>query len=127
MANIRVVVVAPDKIVPEVRVIANELKPLQEIVGGYIECVQYHGLDLYCNEEGKINGLPVNRPLYDGDEMYEIISGQFLLSANDNQGNNRDLTDAEIAKAIDLFTWTKEKYDKWISNLRALGVQVSEG
>lgn len=48
---------------PEVVEIENELKPLQEAVGGYIETVHWYGMDglvIICNEEGLINGLPFN-------------------------------------------------------------------
>ena len=42
-------------------VIPNELKPLQDLVGGYIESVTF-GSDwlVICNEEGCILGLPYN-------------------------------------------------------------------
>lgn len=41
--------------------IENELKPLQEAVGGYIECVTLpNGLVVICNEEGLLMGLPYN-------------------------------------------------------------------
>jgi hypothetical protein len=36
---------------------------LQKIVGGYIEMVQtkFPGIHMYCNEEGKLRQLPINR------------------------------------------------------------------
>ena len=44
--------------VTEVR---NELKPLQEIVGGYIEAVTIAtDCVILCNEEGRINAMPYN-------------------------------------------------------------------
>lgn len=66
----------------EIVTIPNTLKSLQEQVGGYIECV-YPSSDpvgLIVNEEGKINGLPLNRALYteDGD-MYDIAAGPMLV------------------------------------------------
>ncbi len=40
------------------------LNSMKEIVGGYIEMIALEpGLCLVCNEEGKIFGLPANRPL----------------------------------------------------------------
>lgn len=46
---------------PEVVEIENDLKPLQEAVGGYIEAVTLPGgLVIICNEEGLINHLPFN-------------------------------------------------------------------
>ena len=46
---------------PEVVEIQNELKPLQEAVGGYIDAVDLPGgLVIICNEEGLLNHLPFN-------------------------------------------------------------------
>lgn len=37
---------------------------------------------MICNEEGKLNGLPLNRALWDEDgNLYDIISGTFFLCA----------------------------------------------
>lgn len=39
----------------------NNLDTLSEVVGGWIEFVYVDdGVHLYCNEEGKIHGLPIN-------------------------------------------------------------------
>lgn len=41
--------------------IPNELKALQQMVGGYIETVTIaRDLVVICNEEGRLNGLPPN-------------------------------------------------------------------
>ena len=43
--------------------IENDLKPLQDAVGGWIECVHIPGLNdvcIICDEEGVIKGLPFN-------------------------------------------------------------------
>lgn len=45
---------------PEVKEIENDLKVLQELVGGYIETVRFNGITMIINEEGKLKGLPVN-------------------------------------------------------------------
>ena len=45
---------------PEVREIENDLKVLQELVGGYIETIRFNGITMIINEEGKLKGLPVN-------------------------------------------------------------------
>ena len=53
------------------------LKAEQEIVGGLIDCV-YPWPDmvtLVCNDEGKLNGLPLNRALED----YDVIAGTFFI------------------------------------------------
>ena len=45
---------------PEIREVENDLKPLQELVGGYIETVKVGDVVIICNEEGKLKGLPIN-------------------------------------------------------------------
>ena len=57
------------------------LESLQKAVGGYIEAVYpfTDELALIVNEEGKLNGLPLNRALRDEDgEIYEILAGNIL-------------------------------------------------
>ena len=51
--QIRVMIKEPDKD-PEFRMIDNELKELQNIVGGYIETVTFDEMVVICNEEGRI-------------------------------------------------------------------------
>jgi hypothetical protein len=58
------------------------LESLQAQVGGYIEAVYPYEdpVALVCNEEGKLNGLDLNRALRDDTgEIYDIISGTFLV------------------------------------------------
>lgn len=57
------------------------LESLQHEVDGYIECL---GLDedacIICNEEGKINGLELNRAIRDEHgRIADIIAGTFLV------------------------------------------------
>lgn len=66
---------------PKVIKIENTLEKLQELVGGYIE-VFYPFEDkvaVIANEEGKINGLSLNRALYCDSKIYDIIAGTFLV------------------------------------------------
>ena len=82
MESIDVLIVKPGKF-PERIQIENCLKPLQECVEGFIEVIQPfedQNVALICNEEGKINGLPFNRALYDEDgDITDFIAGSFLL------------------------------------------------
>ena len=58
------------------------LDALQRAVGGYIEAVYPHEdpVALIVNEEGKLNGLPLNRALRDEDnDIYDIVAGLFWL------------------------------------------------
>lgn len=58
---------------------------------------------LIVNEEGKINGLPLNRALRDEKgEIYDVIAGSFLVTGltEDSFGS---LTQEQIGKFEDLF------------------------
>ena len=82
---------------PKLIEIENTLKAKQKIVGGYIEVVYLQNDNdvlLICNEEGKINGLKLNR-----DIGYDIIAGPFLVVGNDYEnGDFKSLTEEQIIK-----------------------------
>ncbi len=62
--------------------IGSELEDLQAAVGGYIQEVYIgdESAGILCNEEGKLNGLPLNRALRDEDgQLYDVIAGDFLV------------------------------------------------
>ena len=79
--KITVVKVEPQKM-PEVVTIGNSLEELQKAVGGSIEVV-YPFEDyvaLVMNEEGKIVGKELNRPLKDEcGQTYDVIAGTFFV------------------------------------------------
>lgn len=102
--SITVLVVEPEK-VPYVKEIDPGLKSLQNEVDGWIEAVYpfEDPVAIICNEEGKMNGMPPNRALYDEDgQVYDIVAGQFLVVGltEDNFGS---LTDEQIKKFSDRF------------------------
>ncbi len=62
--------------------IADNLKALQDAVGGLIQPFNFTNdpVVIVCNEEGKVDGLPLNRAVYDEQgEMIEIMAGSFLI------------------------------------------------
>ena len=76
-----VLMVEPGK-VPYEKDIGDGLKAMQDAVGGYIQAVYPYEdpVALVCNEEGKIEGLPLNRALKTEEgEIYDIISGNFFF------------------------------------------------
>lgn len=83
--KIKVVAVRP-RTAPEVIEIENELEPMQELVGGYIEILNRVDIGgkrfvLVCNEEGKLNDLPLGRVLFDDDgNLIDIIYGNFFIT-----------------------------------------------
>ena len=75
------VVVEPGK-KPEIREIDSSLEGLQALVGGYIQAVYPYEdpVGIVCNEEAKLEGLPLNRALRDEDgDIYDIVAGTFAV------------------------------------------------
>ena len=72
----KVLIVEPGQYLREAE-IEKSLKAEQAVVGGLIECV-YPWQDnacIVCNDEGKLEGLPLNRMLGD----YDVIAGTFFV------------------------------------------------
>lgn len=92
--KIKVLVVEPMQ-EPYTKEIDAGLKSLQNAVGGNIQTVYPFEEEaaIICNEEGKINGLELNRALYDEDgKIYDIVAGTFLICGltEDNFGSLPD-------------------------------------
>lgn len=67
---------------PYIKEIDNTLESLQKEVGGLIQATYPYDdlIAIVCNDEGKINGLELNRAIYDEDKnMTDIIAGTFLI------------------------------------------------
>lgn len=83
--KIKVLVVEPMQ-EPYVKEIDAGLKSLQKEVGGTIQTLYPFEEEaaVICNDEGKINGMELNRALYDEDgKIYDIIAGPFLICGLD--------------------------------------------
>ena len=81
MSEMNVLFVQPECYPKEIT-IGTDLKSLQEAVGGSIEVIYPFDdeVGLIMNEEGKIEGLPLNRALRDDQgKLYDIIAGDFLV------------------------------------------------
>lgn len=79
--KMKVLVVEPMQ-EPYVKEIDSSLKSLQNEVGGNIQAVYPFEEEaaIICNDEGKMNGLELNRALYDDSgRIYDIIAGTFLI------------------------------------------------
>ena len=80
--TIRVVLVEPGRLA-RIAEVGTALDAMQRTVGGCIEA--YYPFEeqvcIVCNEEGKINGLPLNRAIRDADtgDMADIIAGTFFI------------------------------------------------
>lgn len=81
----------------------DSLGQLQRAVGGYIERVPLelkHGIDLFVDEEGLLNGLPPNPVLTEFATMnsgWIELLGNGAFAAHDCEGETLGLTDADCA------------------------------
>ena len=76
-----VLMVEPGKAPYETQ-IGDDLQSMQAVVGGYIQAVYPYEepVALICNEDGKLDGLPLNRALRDSDgDIYDIVAGNFFI------------------------------------------------
>ena len=79
--EIKVVVCRPNE-KAELITIPNTLEAKQKLVGGWIEAIYPYEdeVALVCNEEGKINGLDLNRAIYDDEcNIIDIVAGTFFI------------------------------------------------
>ena len=94
------------------------LAAMQQIVGGDIEAVYpfQDSAALVCNSEGKLLGLPMNRPLLDEDRLpYDIICGTFFI-AGLGQEDFVSLTNEQI-----------QRYKSLYDNVQILAVRTAAG
>lgn len=98
---------------PKVIEIEDNLYNYQEFVEGFIETTYpfFDNVALICNEEGKLQHLPINRPLYSEEtgDMYDVLVGKALLASTVNENGEDDgyfhsLTDEQIAKYTEIFS-----------------------
>ena len=89
----------------------NSLADMQRIVGGDIEAVYpfQEPVALVCNSEGKLLGLPMNRPLLDEDRLPFFIAGL-------GQEDFISLTDEQI-----------QRYKSLYDNMQILPVRTAAG
>ncbi len=85
--KIKVLALLPMELPKEIE-LDNTLEAMQKFVGGLIECITLSdtgsAVTLVCNDEGKLLGLPLNRPLWDGAD---VLAGPGFLAGCDNEGN----------------------------------------
>lgn len=90
---IRILKVEPGR-APLVKEMNNDLAGIQKEIEGYFQCVYLEdGCLLVCNEEGKINGMGLNRRV-----GYDIIAGPFFIVGDDRSGEFVSLSDSQIQK-----------------------------
>ena len=99
--SMKVLMVEPDQ-VPYVTVIGSNLSSMQTAVGGLIQVLypfEDEEVALVCNEEAKLESLPLNRALFDTEthRLYDIVSGTFFIcSAPSDSDSFGSLSDEQI-------------------------------
>ena len=93
--KINVLALLPMELPKEIE-LDNTLEAMQKFVGGLIECITLSDsgseVTLVCNDEGKLLGLTLNRPLWDGAD---VLAGPGFLAGCDNEGNLTSLQTTE--------------------------------
>lgn len=100
--------------------IGDKLADMQAVVQGTIEAVYPFDdpVALIANDEGKINGMPLNRGLYGPDgELYDIVAGPFFVCGLGEE-NFADLTPELMQKH-------KERFNKPELAMRIEGEIIS--
>lgn len=94
MRQIKAIILEPEKDA-RIEMIDCSLEGLQKLVGGCIEVIYPFEFEKYplnqvaviCNENGKIDRLPLNRDLYDEDgSLYDVIAGPAAVVGIDGDG-----------------------------------------
>ena len=81
-STITVLLIEPLK-APRAVEIPAELSAYQNAVGGTVEAIYpfEDAAALICCDEGKLLGMPLNRPLFDEDgRLYDVIAGTFFIA-----------------------------------------------
>ena len=89
----KVVMLEPNK-PAYVKEIGNDLASMQEEVEGYIEIIypfEDENIGLVCNEEGKIEGFPLNRAIRANGKIIDVIAGNaFICDCSEDELQSLD-------------------------------------
>ena len=103
--KIRVVLLEPGKLA-RVADIDSSLEGMQKTVNGWIEAVYpfEEEVCIICNEEGKLNGMPLNRAIRCEGQITDIIAGPCFVCSCD-KASFGSLTEAQQQKYLKLFKY----------------------
>ena len=106
---------------PYVKDIENNLESMQKIVGGYIETIypfDDENVVLVCNEEGKMNGLPLNRAIYGENSLREVSYQELKTIFRETEKKGESHIKGYITFTADSFTkpYTEEQRTYVISS-----------
>jgi hypothetical protein len=120
--KIKVVLVKPLQ-KPQIIEIGTSLEAMQETVGGLIEQIMPFDEEvaLVCNEEGKIDGLDLNRALkYPDGKIIDIIAGDFFICSTKGE-NFTSLTDEQAQRYSEMFK-TPERFYQTADGIKAVPI-----
>lgn len=101
--TIRILKIEPQKL-PYEKEINNDLEGIQGEVEGLFECIYLDdNCILVCNEEGKLNGMELNRRVGN-----DIIAGPFFIAGDNCDGEFISLTDEQIEQYTNEFSKIQE-------------------
>lgn len=101
--KIRILKIEPQKL-PYEKIIDNDLEGIQGEVEGLFECVYLDdNCILVCNEEGKLNGMELNRRVGN-----DIIAGPFFIVGDSMDGEFISLTDEQVEQYTNEFGQIQE-------------------
>ena len=111
---------------PYMKEIDSSLESLQATVGGLIQAIYpfEDQVALVCNEEGKINGLTLNRAVYGSNgEMLDIIAGTFFITGltEDSFGS----LSPELAEKYSKLLYNPEIFVREGDEIKAIPVKPS--
>lgn len=108
----KVLVVEPMKPC-EVREISDTLEAMRQVVGGQIESFSYQREAIISNEESKLLGLPLNRPLYDSNgTQIDMLRGTFFIAGVSGE-HFVSLTDEQIQRFKTLYDSVMDLAAEW--------------
>lgn len=98
--TIRVIIKEPNRLA-EIKEIESGLKPLQNLVGGYIECVSMPDMDdadMILNETGKLDGLTPNFWI---PEYKDLAVGTIVICGVDrDEGEHISLNNDQVESVL---------------------------
>lgn len=103
--KIKVVMVEPEKEARIVELEDNYDARCHAVQGG-IECMYpfEDEVAIICNDEGKMNGLPLNRAIFMEGEIVDIIAGNFFICATPAESENfESLSEEQANKYLEMF------------------------
>lgn len=101
--TIRILKIEPQKL-PFEKKINNDLEGIQGEVEGLFECIYLDdNCILVCNEEGKLNGMELNRRVGN-----DIIAGPFFIAGDSCDGEFISLTEEQVEQYTNEFSKIQE-------------------